>query len=378
MFIAASRKRTVKRRREEDDDDDDGEEEQLPEELVTPTSLAELVSEEVEHIPVNMTAFRSASRLHAFIQPLHLQRIGKSKRKANRLIAGYTFHSAPLITLPGLCRGLQRAFYPDFTFDKVRKAVKKLNKEMKAREFVDPEKEAIQWRKDNSEGLDTGAEAEEKIHMGYTGGLILDEQTTACINRTFHELHSDILYPVEEGGQEQRVLMSDPWGLTLDQMELLHPSTKAVLLFMTLAMCVPVIAQLGVWHPAIGRATAVDSIWLQTTTAQLVLIELKLSDTTMMIESHGWMRPPFQKFTNSLFNQFMLQLFFTYWMCRHTYQILLSQVRLVIVDNHTFTVQSFKLEEWVEKGLAEAIPLLRSRWVTGAGQALLAPPEDVD
>jgi hypothetical protein len=123
-----------------------------------------------------------------------------------------------------------------------------------------------------------------------------------------------------------------------------HPLSSLVFAHLLQLGLRPVQAQVPVADPLLRLATSIDQVWFDTTTRQMVVIELKVTDTNGYHSAGGKMLHPLHTVVNSCHNQYQLQLLLTDHMFRCTFGFLNTRALLVRVTPsgvHTTT-----LDEW--------------------------------
>jgi hypothetical protein len=138
-----------------------------------------------------------------------------------------------------------------------------------------------------------------------------------------------------------------------------HPLSSLVFAHLLQLGLRPLQAQVPVASPLLRLATAVDQVWFDATTGQMVVIELKVTDTDGYHVADSNMLYPLQTVVNSCHNQYQLQLLLTDHMFRCTFGI--DNTRALLVRVTPTGVHTTPLDEWCIKYQSVVLEKLQHR-----------------
>jgi hypothetical protein len=131
------------------------------------------------------------------------------------------------------------------------------------------------------------------------------------------------------------------------ELHVFHPLSSLVFAHLLQMGLRPVQAQVPVADPLLRLATSIDQVWFDATTCQIVVIEIKVTDTNGYHRAGGKMLYPLHMVVNSCHNQYQLQLLLTDHMFRCTFGFVNTRALLVRVTPSG--VHTTSLDEWCIK-----------------------------
>jgi hypothetical protein len=155
------------------------------------------------------------------------------------------------------------------------------------------------------------------------------------------------------------------------ELHMFHPLSSLVFAHLLQLGLRPLQAQVPVADPLLRLATAVDQIWFDGTTGQIVVIELKVTDTDGYHSAGSNMLRPLQTVVNSCHNQYQLQLLLTDHMFRRTFG--LDNTMALLVRVTTSGIHTTTLDEWCIEYKSAILEKLQHR----RRQVIRGPPQTI-